>query len=88
MNSKRHELTLHVQHRLFGVAVDSSLLLHLILQLKNGLLQLLHLILSQDPSFLQGSHLATNLLLSPLSPLLKLLAFGLHLCMYKYISIA
>lgn len=73
--------TLHVQDSLVGVAVDGPLLLHLVLQFKDGLLQLLHLVLGLDPSLLQRSHLAAQLLLPPLRLLLNLLTLGLHLCM-------
>ena len=79
--SQWNEHTLHVQDGLVGVTVDGPLLLHLVLQLKDGLLQLLHLVVSLVPSLLQGIHLAAELLLPPLSPILNLLAFGLCLCM-------
>ncbi|TNN82722.1 hypothetical protein EYF80_006963 [Liparis tanakae] len=59
--------------------IDCPLLLHLVLQLKDGLLQFLHLALSMDPGILQRSHPATEILLPHLSLLLNLLAFGLHL---------
>lgn len=73
--------TLHVQDRLVGVTVDRPLLLHLVLQLKDGLLHFLHLVLRLNSSFLQGRHPVAQLLLSLLSLFLNLLACGLHLCM-------